>query len=42
MNTAQLNIHCESPFPKSYDKAERDSYDQVLSRIRAAKLERAQ
>jgi hypothetical protein len=42
MNIAQLNIYCESPFPEAYDKAERDSYDQVLSSIRAGKLENAQ
>lgn len=42
MNIAQLNIHCEAPFPNSYDKAEQDSYDQVLSSSRAGKLENAQ
>ena len=42
MNIAQLNIYCESPFLESDDKAERDSYDQVLNSIRAAKLENAQ
>jgi hypothetical protein len=39
MNTAESHIHCEPPFPKSHDKAERDSYDQVLISVGAAELE---
>ena len=42
MKTAQLNIHFESPFLEYYDKAERASYDQLLSGIHVAKLESVQ
>jgi len=42
MNTVRLNIHCEPPFPESYDKDERCSYDQALISVRATCLENAQ
>lgn len=42
MNAEGLDIPYEPPVPKSYDKDQRDSYDQLLIGIRAPNLENGQ
>lgn len=42
MNADELDLPCEPTVPKSYDKDQRDSYNQLLISIRAPHLENAQ